>query len=121
VDHVTHSHPHTTAAARREAAQVTLTGLMTRLGETGLAAAAGLPGLLAEVDQHAAAVIEALCGDGRPLGPVALAGYAAGVRDAATERGWQVPAGERLAWSRADWPAVRLIAVCDIARAAGYA
>jgi hypothetical protein len=110
----------TTAAARREAAIVTLTGLTTWLGDTGLAAATALPGLLAELDQHTAAVVDALCGGGRPLGPVALAGYASGVSDAATDLGWEVPDLDRLDWSCAEWAVVRLVAVCGIARTAGY-
>jgi hypothetical protein len=93
---------------------------MAQVGDAGLDAASRLPGLLAEIDQHAAAVIEALCGQGHALGPVALAGYAAGVFDAAAEQGWRVPDTERLEWSRADWPTVRLLAVASISRAALY-
>ncbi|GIJ50203.1 hypothetical protein Val02_70890 [Virgisporangium aliadipatigenens] len=118
---MTQSYRDLTAAARREAAKATLSGLMTWLGDAGLDAASRLPGLLAEVDQHVAAVLEALCGQGHSLGPVALAGYAAGVRDAATEQGWSVPDTRRLAWSHADWPTVRLLAVASIARTAAYA
>jgi hypothetical protein len=102
-------------------ARAALDGLMTWLGGTGLAAAAALPGLLAEVDQHVAAVIDTLCRDGRPPGPIALAGYTAGVRDGATAHGWYVPDAVSLDWTRADWATVRLVAVCAIARAAGYA
>ena len=90
--------------------------LMARLGEAGLAAAAALPGLLAELDQHAAAVVSALCGDGRPLAPLTLAGYAEGVHDAATLRGWRAPDASRLDWTRADWAVLRLVAVCGLAR-----
>jgi hypothetical protein len=121
VDYVTRSYRDITAADRREAARATLTGLMTWLGESGLAAASALPGLLAEVDQHVAAVIETLCRDGRPLGPIALAGYAGGVRDAATEQGWRAPIVNAPDWARADWATVRLVAVAAIARATNYA
>jgi len=110
------------AAARRSAAESALSGLMTWLGSAGAAAAAAIPGLLAELDQHRAAVIDALCVDGRPLGPIGLAGYAAGVQDAAVTDGWQLPApGADLDWSRAQWPVVRLVAVCSLARESGYA
>lgn len=110
-----------TAAAHRESALTTLAGLTRWLGDTGLAATTALPGLLAELDQHTAAVIDALCAGGRSLGPVALAGYASGVCDAAVDHGWEVPDLDQLDWSRADWAVVRLVAVCGLARAAGYA
>jgi hypothetical protein len=104
---VTRTHPH-------------IADLMARLGEAGLAAAAALPGVLAELDQHAAAVLDALCSDGRPDGrppaPFALAGYAEGVRDAAIARGWSAPDGSLLDWTRADWAVLRLVAVCGLAR-----
>jgi hypothetical protein len=100
---VTRTHPH-------------IADLMARLGEAGLAAAAALPGLLAELDQHATAVLDALCRDGRPPAPFALAGYAEGVRDAATARGWSAPDGSLLDWTRADWAVLRLVAVCGLAR-----
>lgn len=118
---VTRNHPHRAAATRPASAHATLAGMMTALGADGLVAAAALPGLLAEIDQHTAAVIAALCDSGHPLGPVALAGYACGVRDTVTERGWQAPDPRLLDWSRADWATVRLVAVCHIARMADYA
>ena len=90
--------------------------LMARLGEAGLAAAAALPGLLAELDQHATAVLTALCGDGEPLAPHTLAGYAEGVHDAATLRGWRAPDARGLDWTRADWAVLRLVAICGLAR-----
>jgi hypothetical protein len=103
VDYVTRTHPH-------------IASLMARLGEAGLAAAAALPGLLAQLDQHAAAVLDALCRDGRPLAPLTLAGYAQGVRDAAVARGWRAPDASGLDWTRADWAVLRLVAVCGLAR-----
>jgi hypothetical protein len=100
---VTRTHPH-------------IASLMTRLGEAGLAAASALPGLLSELDQHAAAVLDALCRDGRPLAPLTLAGYAEGVHDAVTERGWRAPDTGGLDWTRADWAVLRLVAICGLAR-----
>ena len=47
-------------ATRHSAARSTLNGLMTWLGESGLAAAAASAGLQAAVDQHAASVRDAL-------------------------------------------------------------
>jgi hypothetical protein len=100
---VTWTHPH-------------IASLMARLGEAGLAAAAALPGLLAQIDQHATAVLDALCRDGRPLAPLTLAGYAEGVCDAATERGWRAPDAGGVDWTRPDWAVLRLVAICGLAR-----
>jgi hypothetical protein len=106
---------------RQTAARSTLNGLMIWLGEHGLRAATGSIGLMAAIDQHAASVRDAL---GDPVeGPsaVALAGYAAGVRDALIEAEWRMPPVNELDWSALEWPAVRLLAVCSLARAGGYA
>lgn len=97
-------------------ARTTLTTLTTVVGTAGLAAAAANPGLLAVVDQHAAAVRDSLHGDHRPLTVAALAGYAEGVRAAALDHGWQPPAGP-VDWSQPDWLFTRLLAVCALARA----
>lgn len=96
-------------------AQSTLTGLMTLVGHTGLPASAGHAGLLAMVDQHAAAVRDSLDGDRRPLTAAALAGYARGVRDAAQHHGWSPPPAP-VDWRSADWVLTRLLAVCQLAR-----
>lgn len=120
-----------TARSATRSARSVLASLMTSVGSAGLAAAARDPGLLALVDQHAAAVRDSLCGSTDPAGdarqeflvdrppvhPVALAGYAEGVRDAATEHGWQPPAGP-VDWSEPDWVLVRLLAVCALAHRA---
>ncbi|WFE39572.1 DUF6401 family natural product biosynthesis protein [Micromonospora sp. WMMD998] len=98
------------------AARSTLITLTTLVGTAGLAAARAIPGLLAEVDQHAAGVRDSLHGDRRPLTVAALAGYAEGLRDAATEHGWTAPA-EPVDWSAPDWLLTRLLAVCLLARA----
>ncbi|MFC4144918.1 DUF6401 family natural product biosynthesis protein [Micromonospora mangrovi] len=95
-------------------ARSALAVLTASVGTAGLAAAAARPGLLAMVDQHAAAVRDSLGGDRRPLTVAALAGYAEGVRSAALEHGWQPPAD--LDWSEPDWLRLRLLAVCALAR-----
>ncbi len=97
------------------AARSTLAALSATVGAEGLAAAAARPGLLALVDQHAAAVRESLGGDRHPLGAAALAGYADGVRAAALEHDWQLPAGP-VDWSAPDWLVTRLLAVAALAR-----
>jgi hypothetical protein len=98
------------------AAPSVLTGLMAFFGANGLAAAARDAGLLAAVDQHAAAVRDSLLGDVRPLTAAALAGYADGVVDAAVEHGWRLPEPP-IDWSRPDWILVRILAVCALTAA----
>ncbi|MEV4711048.1 DUF6401 family natural product biosynthesis protein [Micromonospora sp. NPDC049374] len=92
-----------------------LVTLANAVGLDGLAAASARPGLLAAVDQHAAAVRDSLRGDRRPLTAAALAGYADGVRAAAEEYGWQ-PATP-IDWAEADWVLLRLLAVCALTAA----
>ncbi|MEU5944921.1 DUF6401 family natural product biosynthesis protein [Micromonospora sp. NPDC047465] len=99
-------------------ARATLALLSASVGVEGLAAAAARPGLLALVDQHAAAVRESLDGDRRSLSAAALAGYAEGVRAAALEHGWE-PAAAPVDWSEPDWLLTRLLAVCALARSLG--
>ncbi|MFI7515286.1 DUF6401 family natural product biosynthesis protein [Micromonospora echinofusca] len=99
-------------------ARSTLALLSASVGAEGLAAAAARPGLLALVDQHAAAVRESLDGDRRPLSAAALAGYAEGVRAAALEHGWQPPVAP-VDWSAPDWLLTRLLAVCALTRSLG--
>jgi hypothetical protein len=100
------------AAARN--ARAALLTLLDTVGESGLAVASAAPGLMAAVDQHAAAVRDSLRADARPLTDVALAGYAHGIREAAGEHGWRAPAGP-VDWTRADWVMTRLLAVCSLA------
>ncbi|WFE19813.1 DUF6401 family natural product biosynthesis protein [Solwaraspora sp. WMMD937] len=110
------------APAARRAAQTSLADLHASLGAAGLAAAAVQPGLLAELDQHAAAVRDRLFADLRPLSPVTLARYADGVRDAATEAGWRPPVvGPTTQWTTVDWVTLRLVAVCQLAGISGAA
>ncbi|SCG17326.1 hypothetical protein GA0070610_3637 [Micromonospora echinofusca] len=112
--------PFTRVEARSTAssARSTLALLSASVGAEGLAAAAARPGLLALVDQHAAAVRESLDGDRRPLSAAALAGYAEGVRAAALEHGWQPPVAP-VDWSAPDWLLTRLLAVCALTRSLG--
>ncbi|MEU8300167.1 DUF6401 family natural product biosynthesis protein [Micromonospora sp. NPDC048909] len=102
-----------------DSARSTLAALTVAVGAAGLAAAAERPGLLALVDQHAAAVRDSLDSDRLPLTVAALAGYAEGVRAAALEHGWQPPAGP-VDWSDPDWLLTRLLAVCALARPLGH-
>ena len=96
-----------------------LTTLSTRFGSDGLAVAALVPGLGAAVDQHAAAVRDILRqGAGATTLPerVLLAGYARGLLercDASVREVRREAAGR---WTRADWLALRLLAVCALSR-----
>ncbi len=106
---------------RLASARATLAALGHNLGRPGLAAAAELPGLLAAVDQHAAALRDRL-GDGhrRPT-LIGLAGYTQGLFDAATELGWRPPPNHAIDWTRPHWLLLRLLAAYHLAEAAGYA
>lgn len=75
------------------------------------------PGLVAAVDQHAAAVREALNGIHRrlehpPLDPELLGDYLVGFHDALAERGWR-------ASDEHDFAALRFTAICWLAQVEG--
>jgi hypothetical protein len=69
------------------------------------------PALQAAVDQHAAAIRDILGLSVGSAGPVELAAYARGVRDAASDQGWRT---EPTA-SVADWVTIRLLAAVSLA------
>jgi hypothetical protein len=125
-DFLAAAHP-TTADLTSSAAcpaQVFLDELMARVGVDGLSAALADPGLLAQVDQHAAAVREALRGAGRIADAAGLAAYGRSVAAAAERMGRPVPAAGQAyvttpAWLRAEWHLMRLVAVCLIAETSG--
>jgi len=98
--------------------------MMARVGVDGLAAALADPAVLAQVDQHAAAVRDALASAGRRSDAQGLAAYAKSIAFAATRAGRPVPEpGEAhttgAGWLTADWHQLRLVAVCAIADANG--
>jgi hypothetical protein len=106
------------------AARTLLDEMMARVGVDGLVAAHADPGLLAQVDQHAAAVREALAHAGRAADAAGLASYAKSITAAAERMGRPVPrAGDAYvsgsAWLAAEWHLLRLVAVCMIAESAG--
>jgi hypothetical protein len=121
----------TVVAVSPEVSEVSLR-LAGRVGACGLSASAGLPGMLAAVDQHAAEVRDALAprkhpgpgpgGGTRDLaagrtgrGPAvhALLGYARGFIEAAMGRGWLPLPGVA-----ADWESLRLAAICQLMKQA---
>jgi Family of unknown function (DUF6401) len=99
------------------AARASLDHLMAWVGVDGLVAAMRSPGLLARVDQHSAAVRDALGEAG--LDAPTLAEYARVVHAAALRRGESMPDPARLDWLRAPAYLIRLVAVCSLAEAAG--
>jgi Family of unknown function (DUF6401) len=102
------------ARAALRSAHASIAELNAAVGASGLAAAADAPGLVAVIDQHAAAIRDSLSADVRPLTAIVLAAYAEGVRDAAFRHGWEPPAGP-IDWSTPDWVLYRLLAVCALA------
>jgi tetrahydromethanopterin S-methyltransferase subunit H len=115
--------PISTAAAV-DPARALLDEMMARVGVDGLAAALGDAGLLAQVDQHAAAVRDALRDAGRTVDAEGLAAYAKSIAAAADRMGRPVPQPGHayvsgVAWLAAEWHLMRLVAVCMIAESAG--
>lgn len=106
--------------ARRE-----LVRLTDRIGAAGLAAAAMVPAVSAMVDQHCAAVRDILIlgveGSASTAGVVLLAGYARGLLDQARVDTAAVAAAVGGQWHRAEWLALRLVAVCALSRSEGWA
>jgi len=112
------------AADAVDPARALLDEMMARVGVDGLAAALGDAGLLAQVDQHAAAVRDALEQAGRAVDADGLAAYAKSVAAAAARMGRPVPGPGQAyvsgsAWLSAEWHLMRLVAVCLIAESAG--
>lgn len=93
--------------------------MMARVGVDGLTAAFACPGILAMIDQHAAAIRDALADSGRG-GADGLASYARSISFAARRAGRELPlpgdAPQSPAeWHAAGWHLQRLVAVCAIA------
>jgi uncharacterized protein DUF6401 len=113
----------TTNATTRAAARQALDDLMAWVGVDGLVAALRCPGLLATVDQHAAAVRDAVTARYGRICPAGLAGYGRSVLAAAHRHGCALPTATEpvgdLDWSRAGWHLLRLVAVCLVADQAG--
>ena len=112
------------AAPAADPARALLDEMMARVGVDGLAAALADAGLLAQVDQHAAAVRDALHHAGREIDADGLAAYAKSIAAAAERMGRPVPQPGHAyvsgpAWLAAEWHLMRLVAVCMIAESAG--
>lgn len=93
--------------------------ILDRVGAEGLDAATRTPGVMAAVDQHAAAVRESLTAEHLTLSAGPLAGYGSSVVAAAARMGWQPSRSAEIDWSGASWFELRLTAVCALAIAYG--
>ena len=96
-----------------------LSVLTAHIGADGLAVTACVPGLAAAVDQHAAAVRDLLPrgeGPGALGERVLLAGYARGLLERSEVTAAQIENRCAGRWTRADWLALRLLAVCALNR-----
>jgi hypothetical protein len=93
--------------------------LRETLGHRELAAALHMPAVVAQLDQHAAAVRDILTfgvpsGRGVDRG-VLLAGYGRGLVDRAAELGRPIGRLGHGGWAHAEWLDLRLAAVCLLA------
>ncbi|WP_236543277.1 DUF6401 family natural product biosynthesis protein [Spiractinospora alimapuensis] len=70
--------------------------------------------MIAQVDQHAAAVRSSMEYDGIELDRQSLGFYVRGLLDGMRERGWAT------AESEFDWETLRLMAVCHLATERGF-
>src|SRR4029450_10803236 len=96
-------------------ARALLDEMMARVGVDGLAAALGDAGLLAQVDQHAAAVRDALHHAGRGVDADGLAADAKSIAAAAVRMGRPLPEPGHApltgtAWLAAEWHPRALVA-----------
>lgn len=101
-------------------AQRWLATLGNRFGTDGLLVAAAVPGLGAAVDQHAAAVRDILAQAAGASGTFSeralLAGYGRSLLDRFDVSVREVRRHAVGRWTRADWLALRLLAVCALSR-----
>ena len=111
-------------AVPSDLATAVLDEMMARVGVDGLVAALADPGVLAVVDQHAAAVRDALADSGRPADLDGLAAYARSIAAAARRMSRSLPEPGRApadaaGWLGAEWHLLRLVGVCAIAVESG--
>ncbi|WP_433790381.1 DUF6401 family natural product biosynthesis protein [Actinoplanes sp. CA-252034] len=112
------------AVSAARSAGAYLDDMMARVGVDGLTAAFAEPALLARLDQHAAAVREALLDAGRVTDAEGLAAYARSLAAGAVRSGRPLPEPGFAPMSGAEWlaagfPLLRLVAVCLVAEAEG--
>ena len=103
--------------ATESTARQYLDQIMARIGVDGLLEALASPGLLARVDQHAAAVRNSIESAGKEVDPISLSGYARSVLAVHERHGRPLPTPATVAWPNPDWTVLRLVAVCSLADA----
>ncbi|MEU8660918.1 DUF6401 family natural product biosynthesis protein [Actinoplanes philippinensis] len=112
------------AVSAARSAGAYLDEMMARVGVDGLTAAFAEPALLARLDQHAAAVRDALRDAGRATDAEGLAAYARSLAAGAVRMGRPLPDAGFAPMSGAEWlaagfPLLRLAAICLIAESEG--
>ena len=110
---------HMTHSARVLTAHAVLDQLMASVGIDGLVAALRNPGLMAAVDQHAAAVRETIRNSDRSVDLVSLAGYARSVLALLNRHGYSIPEAGAIDSNTANSHVLRLVAICSLAEANG--
>lgn len=109
-----------THSARLLTAHTVLDQLMANVGIDGLVAALRNPGVLAAVDQQAAAIRETIRAAGRSVDMFSLASYARSILASIHRCGYAMPDAASVDWTRADGTLLRLVAVCMLAESGGW-
>jgi hypothetical protein len=112
------------AGPRLDSDTALLDEMMARVGVDGLIAALTDVAVLAQIDQHAAAIRDALSEAGRRADAPGLAAYAKSIAFAARRAGRPLPSPGAApicgpGWMAADWHHLRMVAVCAMADANG--
>jgi hypothetical protein len=107
-----------THSTRVITAHAVLDQLMASVGVDGLVAALRSPGLMAAVDQHAAAIRETLRAAGRDVDIFSLASYTRSILAVLSRSGHTPPEPSAIDWSLTAPHLLRLVAVCQLAEAA---
>lgn len=102
-----------TAVLGKLLASLSARRLVSDVARAGHAAMRRRPGLVAAVDQHAAAIRDILITDERGPRPSAVRDYLHGFLDGARQRGWYPAVGVF-----DEWEDIRLLACCRMAK--GY-
>lgn len=95
-------------------AQCELTRLSRDFRHFGLIGDHVSPGVVAQIDQHAAAVRDSIGRDGIALSRGSLTHYLRGFMDGVRERGWHSSE------TGYDWETLRLLAICRLAEQRGF-
>ncbi|MDA8369599.1 MAG: DUF6401 family natural product biosynthesis protein [Nocardiopsaceae bacterium] len=91
-----------------------LARLSLEFGLFGPLNTATAPWLIAELDQHAAAVRDSIAAEGAQITRRSLTSYLRGFMDGCRERGWHSSSADY------DWETLRVLAVCRLAKEYGF-